>query len=346
MSLNQRLIRTNDTGGGGSTTEWIGGDESGNLFYTEDVTGLTGWADTGVSFGSSSIYDAVFTGSVWIACGGNGIWQTSDVTALSGWTQVAGSGITFYQISWTPQGIVVAGEGKNVLYTTDATGATGWATYPNLAGATPSSYGGVANDGSQTFFAIRDQGGSVQEYAYANDLFASSSLTYQNTGNASNYSRSVFYDPINGYYFVLGALDTSNNLRYQTALGGSFTSVLAGADSSGYGYMTYSGTYYALANGNDVEVYYSTTSTSGYSTNSLSASLNWDRIGGLNWNGTSWGSGGRYTSGDYVFGFRNNTSPAGTWTGISAPSGFVANRSQGVFPSKRPYYNAITNLGF
>ena len=346
MSLNQRLIRTNDVGGGGSTTtEWIASDDLGNLFYTEDVTGLTGWTDSGQNLGQH-INDAVFTGSVWIAAiNGNGIWQTSDVTAKTGWSKVAGGTTEFISMSWTPEGVVVAGVGKNVLYTTDATGATGWGTYPNLAGATPINYSGVGNDGNQTFFSIRSEAVATQEWAYANDLFASSSLTYQNAGLGSNFGRSVFYDPVNGYYFITGALNTATNLRYQTSLGGSFTSVsVAGASSNGYPNMVYSGNYYALSHATDVAIYYSTTSTGTYSSQSIN--LNWDRSSNVLWNGTSWGSAGRYTSGDKVFGFRNSTSPAGTWVGVSKPTGFNGNRSLGVYPSKRPYYNAITNLGF
>lgn len=336
MSLNKRLIRTNDTGGGGSTTEWIGSDDIGNLFYTEDVTGLTGWTDTAQNL-SGYVRDAVFNGSVWVACG-TGVWQTNDITAKSGWTQVITSG-TYYGIMWNGTGWVATGDGF-AKYTTNVTGASGWTNYNNVG--SNGTYLTAANDGSQVFIGVRDQSGSVQEYAYSSSGFFGS-LSYINTGIASNFARGTFYDPANNRYFNFGA---QADLLYSSSINGSFSSVNAQGGSGGYGKMEYNGSYYVLDGGAGGGIVYSTNSISGYSYVSLSSALGWDRFQCPIWNGTSWGTGGRYTSGDKVFAFTNGTNPSGIWTGISKPAGFNGNRNLGTFPSKRPYYNAMINLGF
>lgn len=330
------------SGSTSSTTAWLASDDLGNLFYTQDETGLTGWTNAGVNL-TGYVQDAVYTGQSWLAATDYGLWQTNDTTGTSGWSKKVGGNTTIRSISWTSSGIVVCGDDANVYYTTDASGASGWANFPNINSSTAASYLGVANDGSQTFFAIRNQALTTQEYAYANDLFGSSSVTYQNAGISSNFARAVFYDPVNNYYFVGGA---DSNLEYQTTLGGGFTSVSAGGGSVGYSLMTYNGTYYVI-NTPDLNGYaYSTNSTSGYSSVNVQSAQGWDRNTAAWWNGTAWGAGGRYASGDKVFAFRNNLNPGGTWTGVSKPSGFNGNRCVAMIPSKRPYYNAITNLGF
>lgn len=339
MSLNQRLIRTNDTGGGGgSTTEWIASDDLGNLFYTEDVTGLTGWQQaTGVSFGGY-IYEAVYNGSVWLTSTASGIWQTSDSTAKTGWSKVAGGTQDCYSVMWTGTGWL--GTINNALYyTTDVTGLTNWTLIQQTSSA---SYSDLANDGTKYFLGIRDEIGSIQEFGYSSSGFYGSLLS-TNAGLTNNFSRGAYYDPANGYYFCYGV---GTNIAYATSITGSFTSVNAAGGSNGYGFMDYNGTYYVLDSTDQNGIVYSTSSTSGWAGFEINSSLNWDRFGSPVWNGTSWGTGGRYTSGDKVFAFRNNINPAGTWTGISKPTGFNGNRSLNAFPSKRPYYNNMTNLGF
>ena len=337
MSLNKRLIRIN-AGGGGSTTEWISSDDLGNIFYTQDATGLTGWTQAAGQNIGGYLYEAVYNGSIWVAGSADGIWQTSDATATSGWSRVTGAGKDSYSVMWTGTGWI--GTVDNAFYyTTDVTALTGWTLIRQDANAT---YLDLANDGTKSFIGIRDESGSVQEYAYSTSGFYGS-WAFTNAGLTSNFSRGAYYDPANGYYFCYGV---GVNIAYATSISGSFTSVNAAGGSGGYGFMDYNGSYYVLDSNDQQGIVYSTSSTSGWAGVNINSSLSWDRFGTPVWNGTSWGTGGRYTSGDKVFAFINNTNPAGTWTGISKPTGFNGNRSLCAFPSKRPYYNAMTNLGF
>ena len=331
------LYQEKQCGSLASTTEWIGSDDIGNLFYTEDETGLTGWTDSGQNLGGY-VRDAVYNGSVWVACG-NGVWQTSDITAKSGWTQIITSG-TYYSVMWTGTGWVATGFGL-AKYTTDISGASGWTNFTNVNSA--GYYLGAANDGTNTFMGIRDLTSQVQEYGYNTSGFFGS-LSYKNVNISSNFARGTFYDPANSRYFVFGA---QANIVYSSTLNFStFYSINAQGGSGGYGKMQYNGTYYVLDGGSGSGIVYSTNSISGYAFNGIASALGWDRIAAPNWNGTSWGTGGRYTSGSNVFAFKNNSNPSGAFTGVSKPTGFNGNRNLGTFPSKRPYYNAITNLGF
>ena len=313
-----------------STTEWIMSDNLGNLFYTAQANGLGGWSDTGEDLGGS-LNDAVYTGEVWIAATGNGVWRTTQSTGTSGWTKVAG-GTTYYSsLSVTIYGIVATGS-SGVIYTTDRTGATGWTSFPNLTGNY--NYQRAANDGSQTFFGIWNVN---TEYAYANDLFGSSSVTYLVSDLVSNDSRGCFYDPVNGYYFVYGKGD---QLRYRTTIGGSYSSVNGGGVSAnGYNKMEYNGSYYVTSGGQVIG--YSTSATTSFTQKALTNNYVTD----VSWNGTSWivGTNGNASS---IMQVRNSSNPSGTWTAIAKPSGFNSTSMKYAAPSKRPYYNTLTNLGF
>lgn len=312
-----------------STTEWIMSDDLGNLFYTQQANGLGGWSDTGEDLGGT-LYDAVYTGEVWIAATNSGIWRTTDSTATSGWTKVAGGTTAFISLSVTTSGIVAAG--YEVLYTTDRTGATGWTSFPNLTGSY--LYQGVANDGSQSFFGIWNVN---TEYAYANDLFGSSSVTYLVSDLVSDDSRGCFYDPANGYYFVFGKGD---QLRYRTTIGGSYLSVNGGGQAAnGYNKMEYNGSYYVVSGGQVIG--YSTSATSSFTQKTLTSNFVTD----ISWNGTSWicGTTGNTSS---IMQVRNNADPSGTWTTVAKPSGFNGTTMRYAAPSKRPYYNTLTDLGF
>lgn len=320
-----KLINTN--AGGVAPAEWIIGDPDGKLFYTQDPTGLTGWTDSGQNVGSA-IYDGVWTGSVWlIGTAANGVLQTTDPTATSGWTQVAVPGSGYVnQISWTPNGVVATGDGKNVLYTTDPTGATGWTQFPNLTAG--DLYLGVANNGSQTFFGLWN---TNTEYAYSSSLLGGS-VTYSVESFLSDDARGVHYDPINDYYFVFGK---SPGLKLKTTIGGSSTTISTGnSDLSG---MDFNGTHYVVA-GNSL-VSYSTNALSGWATQDVS-SIGISNVVRVTANNSVWALG---TVND-VMAF--SSSPAATFTTVSKPTGYTGSVIYKVIPSKRPYYNAITDLGY
>ena len=325
--FNSKLIGTNNAAGGGAVAEWLIADTDGKLFYTNDPTGLTGWTNSGQNVGSP-IYDGVWTGSVWlVGTEADGVWQTTDPSATSGWTQVAipGSGYV-NSISWTPSGVVATGDGRNVLYTTDPTGATGWTQFPNLTQG--DLYLGAANNGSQTFFGLWSNN---SEYAYSSSLFGGT-VTYLVDGFSGDQARGTHYDPVNDYYFIYGK---SPGLKYRTTIGGSSTAVNTGStDING---MDFNGTYYLVTNGSNIR--YSTNALSGWSSQSLSG-IGVSGTIRITANNIAWSVG---TVND---GMAFATNPSSTWTLVSKPTGYTGSVIYRVVPSKRPYYNAITNLGY
>lgn len=319
---------------GASTTAWITSDDSGNLFYTQADNGQSGWTDTGVNLGTGYLQDAVYNGSVWVAGTDDGIYQTSDTTATSGWSQVDSTG-TARSIMWTGNGWVASIDG-DVKYTTDTTGATGWTSYSGVTGT--DTHMGLANDGTQIFLAIR--AGTSDFYSYSSTDFTGS--LNRSSGPLSNFARNVFYDTVNSRYILTGK---DANIVYATSINGSWTNPGNAFDSNGISRIEYNGSYYCTID-SFTEI---RTDTSPYSTSWSSTNLNGfnvDRVNGPHWNGTAWMVGMRTTSGTTVLASRADTNPNGTWTGVSAPTGFQNNRSVGCFPSKRPYYNTLTNLGY
>lgn len=324
MSLNKRLINTGATGG--AVPEWLISDTDGKLFYTNDPTGLTGWTNSGQNVGGA-VYDGVWTGTVWLLTGQDGVWQTTDPSALSGWSKVAQPGTgTSNQISWTPSGIVATGDSRNILYTTDPTGATGWTQFPNITAG--DLYQGVANNGSQTFFSLWN---TNTEYAYSSSLLGGS-VTYLVENFLSDDARGVHYDPINDYYFVFGK---SPGLKYKTTIGGSSTTISTGnSDLSG---MDFNGTHYVVTGNNLVS--YSTNALSGWATQDVS-SIGISNVVRVTANNSVWS----LSTVNGVMAFSSN--PASTFTAVPLPTGYTGSVVYRVVPSKRPYYNAITNLGY
>lgn len=322
-------------GGNASTTAWISTDQSGNLFYTQADNGQSGWTDTGVNIGTGQMFDAVYNGFAWVAATSAGLYSTSDTTATSGWSQIDASS-NWTAVMWTGTGWIAGGDGE-VKYTTDEYGATGWTDIGSVTSG--DRFLGIANDGTQTFFGIRD-GISNPQYAYTTTNFFGN-ITGRTSGPLSDFNRGAFYDNVNSRYVITGK-DT--NLAYATSISGSFTKPGAAFATGGIDEVDYNGSYYATSADNTVVYGNTDLYSTSWTTTDLS-SHNIDRISSPIWNGTAWMAGARNTSGSVVMVSRENANPNGTWTGISAPTGFADNRSIGVFPSKRPYYNTLTNLG-
>ncbi len=320
--------------------EWIITDDIGNLFYTTDETGLTGWTSAGVTLETGHMQPGVFNGSIWVVPTGNHIYATDNSSGTTGWGSVLNMGDTARNVMWTGTGWVVNGDGNNYYYTTDTTAQTGWTLY---SGSTSVTTGGrIANDGTNMFAVNRD---GTNDNTYTTSNFFSAVTNQAGLFDVNLFGRGAFYDNANSLYFKFGKKST---VYYDSDINpsGSTGFIPSATAADGYDFMDYNGTYYALGGNNQINGFvYSTSSTSGYSVKDISTGLNWDRNNGQIWNGTSWGCGGRYTSGDYVMAFINNSDPSGTWTGVSKPTGFNGTRATHIIPRKRPYYNTLTNLG-
>lgn len=322
--------------------EWIVTDDSGNLFYTTDATGLTGWTSAGVTLESGHMQKGVFNGSIWVVPTGTHIYATDNSSGITGWGSVLnlGTGNEAKNVMWTGTGWVVNGEGDSYYYTTDTTAQTGWTSYSGSVSVTTG--GNLANDGTNMFAVNRD---FTNDNTYTTSNFFSAVTNKAGLFDGSSFGRGAYYDDANSLYFKYGKKST---VYYDSDIdpSGSTGFIPSATATDGYDFMDYNGTYYVLGGNNQIDGFvYSTSSTSGYSTKDVSTGLNWDRNNGQIWNGTSWGCGGRYTSGDYVIAFINNSDPSGTWTGVSKPTGFNGTRAQYLIPRIRPYYNTLTNLG-
>lgn len=320
--------------------QWIITDDIGNLFYTTDETGLTGWTSAGVTLETGHMQKGVFNGSIWVVPTGNHIYATDNSSGITGWGSVLNMGDLAKNVMWTGNGWVANGNGNNYYYTTDTTAQTGWTLYSGSVSVTTG--GTIANDGTNMFAVNRD---GTYDHTYTTSNFFSAVTNQGGLFTTTNFGRGAFYDNANSQYFRYGKTDDvyySSNINPSGA--SSFVPSATAVD--GYDFMDYNGTYYVLGGNNQINGFaYSTSSTSGYSTKDILTGLNWDRNNGQIWNGSSWGCGGRYTSGDFVMAFINNSDPSGTWTGVSAPTGFNGTRAQYLIPRKRPYYNTLTNLG-
>ena len=320
--------------------QWIITDDIGNLFYTTDETGLTGWTSAGVTLETGHMQKGVFNGSIWVVPTGNHIYATDNSSGITGWGSVLNMGDLAKNVMWTGNGWVANGNGNNYYYTTDTTAQTGWTLYSGSVSVTTG--GNLANDGTNMFAVNRD---GTYDHTYTTSNFFSAVTNQGGLFTTTLFGRGAFYDNANSLYFRFGKTDDvyySSNINPSGA--SSFVPSATAVD--GYDFMDYNGTYYVLGGNNQINGFvYSTSSTSGYSTKDILTGLNWDRNNGQIWNGSSWGCGGRYTSGDFVMAFINNSDPSGTWTGVSAPTGFNGTRAQYLIPRKRPYYNTLTNLG-
>jgi hypothetical protein len=335
MSLGKRLISGAAAGPGPSTTAWISSDMSGNLFYTQAANGQSGWTDTGISVGTGYINDAVYNGLAWVAATSAGLYSTSDTTATSGWSQIDASS-NWSTVMWTGTGWIAGGDSE-VKYTTNEYGATDWT---NIGSVTSGDrFLGIANNGTYTFFGIRTSS-STDVTAYTQTNFFGNIVGRRGTP-LGGFLRGAFYDNVNSRFVIIGG---DPSIAYSTTVGGSFTEAGNAFPSNGIDEVDYNGSYYATSAANTVVYGNTDLYSTSWTTTDLSG-FNIDRLTYPIWNGTAWMAGTRYTSGSVVMASRENSNPNGTWTSISAPTGFADNRSVGVFPSKRPYYNTLTNLG-
>ena len=331
-----------------STTKWLTGDNAGNLFYTQADSGLTGWT-AGPQLGSTRgwLRYAVYNGSGWVAGFDNEVWATSDTSGTSGWTLTKGNTGLVMGLMWTGGGWIAIGR-YDAFYCTDTIpdGSTSWTTF-DLGNVNVS--GGVANDGTNSFLASR----SFPEFRIRWHLLnALTEPTSQTTHDIVSYfGRHAYFVPDgagsgNDVYI---ATTTHPNSFYYTVGNSDWSSATVSLKGIGAtaSYFDYNDSYYAFADSTNCKI----TSTSGALTtggysSTIITSVGIDRIGQIFWNGTSWGAPARSTSGNTYFAvFRNASNPNGTWTGVTKPSGFNGTRSIGLFPSKRPHYNAITDLG-
>lgn len=331
-----------------STTAWLTGDNVGNLFYTQTDSGLSGWT-AGPQLGSARGWfrDAVYNGSGWLAVFDTGVWATTDTTGTSGWVQTKSFSTTGISCMWTGGGWIV-NDRYDAYYTTDTipNGSTTWTTF-DLGSMIVA--GGMANDGSNSFMASRGSPDFRIKWSLFNALTTPSSRTdHLITGY---FGRGAYFVP-DGHSSgndVYMATTTHPNSFYYTVNGSDWSTatILTKNIGASASYFDYNGSYYAFSDTTNCKI----TSTSGnlvsgsYSSTTLT-SLGIDRMTQIHWNGTSWASGCRSTSGNsYMAIFKNASDPSGTWTAVSTPSGFSGTRSLRVVPSKRPYYNTITDLG-
>ena len=331
-----------------STTKWLTGDNAGNLFYTQADNGLTGWT-AGPQLGSSRGWfrGAVYNGSGWVAGFDNEIYATTDATATSGWTLTKSGTNSISSLMWTGSGWLAMGR-YDAFYCTDTVpnGSTSWTTFDlgniNVSGV-------VSNDGTNSFMASRAFPEFTIRWHLFNDLTEPTSQTTRDIGSHTG----------SGAYFVPDGNGAGNDVYLATSSHpNSFYYTVNTSNWSGATLSTknigatgrkfdYNDSYYAFVDTTLCKV----TSTSGnlvsgsYSTSTLT-SLGIDRMSALFWNGTSWMAGVRSTSGNSYFAVvKNASNPQGTWTAISTPSGFNGTRCLAIAPSKRPYYNTMTNLG-
>lgn len=331
-----------------STTAWLTGDNVGNLFYTQTDSGLSGWT-AGPQLGSARGWfrDAVYNGSGWLAVFDTGVWATTDTSATSGWVQTKSFSTTGIGCMWTGGGWIV-NDRYDAYYTTDTipNGSTTWTTF-DLGSVIVA--GGLANDGSNSFISSRGSPDFRIKWDLFNALTTPSSRTqHLITGY---FGRGAYFVPdghSTGNDVYLSTTTHPNSFYYTVnSSDWSTATVLTKNIGATASYFDYNGSYYAFADTTNCKI----TRTSGnlvsggYSTTTLT-SLGIDRMTQIHWNGTSWASGCRSTSGNSNMAiFRNASDPYGTWTAVSTPSGFNGTRTLRVIPSKRPYYNAMTNLG-
>jgi hypothetical protein len=144
MSLNQRLIKTNDAGGSASVANWVVTGSYNQLVYTTDLTlsGSTVWTSCNHPLTGTNIpYSIAYNGVSWVV----GSWDNGSAISR---ILVSTDGVNFTQVYtnstrlstymvwngtyWT------AKTSDGFFYTSDATATTGWNQYSglNVGGAT------------------------------------------------------------------------------------------------------------------------------------------------------------------------------------------------------------------
>ena len=128
MSLNQRLIRTNDTGGGTSVAKWIVGTNDGRIGYNtnEDLSGT--WAISPTIF-SNRCECALYNGTAWVV-GGDGTYTLAYSSDGVNWTGINLSNENGQTIGWNGT-YWLLGTGTTAYYTSDPTGSSGWTQVTN-----------------------------------------------------------------------------------------------------------------------------------------------------------------------------------------------------------------------
>lgn len=340
-----------------SSIAWVTGDDSGNLFYTGQADGLTGWT-AGPQLGSSEGYlnDAVFNGTIWMIAMDGGIWKTEDTDGLTGWTKIHTPNNAPHQVMWVSNGWVWADRYR--IYSTSDTNPTTSSTvnvfYDSSTSSTYTVRGRMSNDGSRAIQGVRDQQSNVEEWNYSNiGLNNITSMSDRDMNFTAGFARGMFWDDSTSNYILYGI---QSNIRYSTIVNPNNTGISAASSKtlplSQVDLFDYNGTYYIAARSSTSTMVVSSatnfTGTWSSATSVGSVGSEIDRMSAyhVGWNGTSWGMGCRNTSTNTnMCLIRNASDPAGDWTGIAQVGGFSGNRTKGVWPSYRPYYNTLTNLG-